>query len=113
MADNPPGSRIRISPWSPSGTSGGSRDVSVSRHQILLEDVVAVWIHPLDPGNDMLPQKVLINDGIDVFAGSNENNRTFLAVATYHHQDHLLQWSLRFGRDADIRVYVGYREVRK
>jgi hypothetical protein len=78
-----------------------------------LEDIVAIWIHPLDPGNHMLPQKVLINDGVDVYAGANKNNRTFLVVAAYHPQDHLLQWSLRFGRDVDVGVHVGYRRSSK
>ncbi len=59
----------------------------------------------------MLPQKVLINVGIDPFASANENDGTFLAVAAYHPQDHLFQWSIRFGRDADAGVHVGYREV--
>jgi hypothetical protein len=70
----------------------------------LWEDVVAVPIRLLDRVNHMLQQNVLINDGVDVFAGANDNNndRTFLAVTAYHSQDHLLQWSLRFGRDADV-----------
>jgi hypothetical protein len=61
----------------------------------------------------MLPQKVLINVGFDAFAGANENDRTFLAVAAYHSQDHLLQWSLRFGRDVDVGVHVSHRESRQ
>ncbi len=83
----------------------------MSQCQILLEDVVAIQIRPLDPGNHMLLQKVLINYGIDAFTGAKENERTFLAVAAYDPQDHLLQWSLRFGRDADVGVHVGYKEV--
>ncbi len=39
--------------------------------------------------------------------------RTILAIAAYHTQDHLLQWNLRFGRDADVGVHVGHREVRR
>jgi hypothetical protein len=61
--------------------------------------------------NLMLPQKVLINVSVDPFAGGNENDGTLLAVAAYNPQDHLFQWSIRFGRDADARVHVGYREV--
>jgi hypothetical protein len=48
---------------------GGSGSVSLRR--ILLEDV-AIWIRLLDPGNHMLLQKVLINVGVDLFAGANE-----------------------------------------
>ncbi len=67
----------------------------MSRRRILLKDVIAIWIHPLDPGDDMLPKKVLINVGIDAFAGANENDQTLLlAVAAYHSEDHLLEWSL-------------------
>ncbi len=66
----------------------------MSRRRILLEDVIAVRISPLDPGDDMLPQKALINVGVDAFAGANENDRTLLAVAAYDSKDHLLQWSL-------------------
>ncbi len=66
----------------------------MSRRQILLEDVIAVRIRPLDPGDDMLPQKVLINVSVDAFAGTNENDRTLLAVTAHHSKDHLLQWSL-------------------
>jgi hypothetical protein len=61
----------------------------------------------------MLLQKVLINVGIDLFAGTNENDRTFLAFAAHHSQDHLLQRSLRFGQDADAGVHSGHREVRQ
>jgi hypothetical protein len=59
----------------------------------------------------MLPQKVLIDDGVDPFASANENDGTFLAVAAYYPKDQLLLWSLRFGRDADARVQIVYREV--
>ncbi len=86
---------------------------SVTRCRILLKDIIAVRIHPLDPGDDMLPQKVLINVSVDAFAGANENDRTLLAVTAYHTQDHLLQWSLGFGRDAEVGIHVGYREVRQ
>jgi hypothetical protein len=67
----------------------------VSRRRILLKDIIAVRIHPLDPGDDMLPQKVLINVGVDAFANANENDWTLpLAVTAYHSEDHLLEWSL-------------------
>jgi hypothetical protein len=59
----------------------------------------------------MLQQKVLINVGVDAFTGANKNDQTFLAVAAYHSQGHLLQWSLRFGRGADVRVQVSHKEV--
>jgi hypothetical protein len=43
----------------------------------------------------MLPQKVLINVGVDAFASANENDWTLLlAVTAYHSEDHLLEWSL-------------------
>jgi hypothetical protein len=61
----------------------------------------------------MLPQKVLINVGIDPFAGANENDGALLAIATHHTQDHLLQSSLRFGQDVDAGVLVSRREVRQ
>jgi hypothetical protein len=57
----------------------------VSQRRILLKDLVAICIRSLDPGNQMLPQKVLIHNGIDVFTGVNENDGTFLAVAAYLH----------------------------
>jgi hypothetical protein len=59
----------------------------------------------------MLPQKVLINVGVDVFTGAIKNYWTLLAVAAYPTQDHLLQWSLGFWRDVDVGIHVGYREV--
>jgi hypothetical protein len=39
----------------------------VGQRLILLENVVAIQICPLHPGNHMLPQKVLMNIGIDSF----------------------------------------------
>ncbi len=68
-------------------------------HQILEEDVVQ--INPLDPGDHMLPQKVLINIGVDLLADANKNDQTFLAIAAHHSQHQLLQRSLGEGRDAD------------
>ncbi len=59
----------------------------------------------------MLPQKLLINVCVDTFAGTNENNGTFLAVTAHHTQGYLLQRSPRFGREVDAGVHVGHREV--
>jgi hypothetical protein len=53
----------------------------VSQLRILLKDVIVIRICLLDPGNHMLPQKVFINNGVDPFASTNENDGTFLAVA--------------------------------
>ncbi len=55
----------------------------------------------------MLPQKVLINVGINAFASANEDNGTFLAIAAHHSENHLLERSLRFGQDANAGVHVG------
>jgi hypothetical protein len=56
----------------------------VGRRQILLGDIVAIWICPLDPGHYTLPQKVLLNVSIDSFANSNIDNGIFLAGAAHH-----------------------------
>jgi hypothetical protein len=57
---------------------------SVGRRQILQEDVVAIRICPLEPEDYKLPQKVLINVGVDLFTGTHENDQTFLAIAAHH-----------------------------
>jgi hypothetical protein len=49
-----------------------------------MEDVDAVQIDSLDPGENMVPQKVLINVVIDSFTSANENDQTFLAIAAHH-----------------------------
>ncbi len=59
----------------------------------------------------MLPQKVLMNVSVDPLAGANENDGAFLAVASQHIQDHLLQRSLRFGKDEDAGIHIGHRDV--
>jgi hypothetical protein len=53
---------------------------SVDWRQILLVDVVAVWISPLNPGDHMLLQKVLINISVDSLANDNKNDQTLLAT---------------------------------
>jgi hypothetical protein len=45
----------------------------VGQREILLEDIVAIWIHPLDPNDHMLLQKALTNLGVDSFTNANEN----------------------------------------
>jgi hypothetical protein len=77
--------------------------------QILLEDVVAVWRHPL-PGGPHPAAKGPDKFGVDSFANALQNNQTFLVVISHHPQDHLLQRVL--GKDyADAGVHVGHREV--
>jgi hypothetical protein len=83
----------------------------VGWHRFLLEDVVAVQICPLDPDNQRLLQKVLINVGVDSFTDANDNDRTLLNVPAHHSQDHLLQSSLGKGRDADAGIHVSNREI--
>jgi hypothetical protein len=76
---------------------------------ILLEDVVAIRIHPL-PGGQHPPAKGPYKFGVDSFANALKNNQTFLAVTSHHPQDHLLQRIL--GKDyADAGVHVGHRQV--
>jgi hypothetical protein len=84
----------------------------VWNHPILLEDIVVIRICPLDPGDQMLLQKVLRNINVDSFNDANERDRAFLAVAA-HSQHHLLKSSLGEGRDADTGVHIGHREARQ
>jgi hypothetical protein len=51
----------------------------------------------------------MINICVYLFTSSKENDRTFLAVAAHHSQDHLLQRSIEKGRDADAGVLVSHR----
>ncbi len=81
------------------------------RHRILLEDGVAIWIHPLDPEDHMLSEKALINVSIDLFADANWNNRTLLTVTVHHPEDHLLQRSFGEGRDAKMMRLAGLQIV--
>jgi hypothetical protein len=85
--------------------------IGAGRHRILLEDVVAIWIGPLDPEDHLLPQKVLINIGVDSFSNASKNEQTFLVITAQHFQDHLLQTGLREGSDADAGLHVSNREV--
>jgi hypothetical protein len=39
-----------------------------------------MWIHPQDPGDHMLPQKVWINIDVYSLADTNENYQTLLEV---------------------------------
>jgi hypothetical protein len=73
-------------------------------HQILLEDEVVNWMYPLDPGDQILLQKVLINVNVDSFADDDKNDRTLLAITAHHPEDHLLQSTLGEGRDMDVAV---------
>jgi hypothetical protein len=45
----------------------------------------------------MLPQKVMINIGVDLFTDANENNQSFLTLGAHHSRHHLLQGSLGEG----------------
>jgi hypothetical protein len=51
----------------------------------------------LDQGNHILSQKVLTNFVIDLFVYAKKYDRTFLAVAAHHSQQHLLQRSFKKG----------------
>jgi hypothetical protein len=99
----------RIPPSFPQELLGGP--CGVGWHRFLLEDVVAVQICPLDPDNQRLLQKVLINVGVDSFIDANDNDRTLLNVPAHHSQDYLLQSSLGKGRDADAGLHVSHREI--
>jgi hypothetical protein len=79
---------------------------------ILLENVLAVGVCPLDPGVNMLDQKVLVNVGVDSFINGNKRDGTFPAVTAHHSQHHLLQRSLGEGNNEDARIPLGPREVR-
>ncbi len=70
MVANPPRSRIPLCflPRTP-GQPGG-----MGLCQILLEDVVAIRIHLLDPEDYILPQKVHINVRANLFADANEQS---------------------------------------
>ena len=47
---------------------------------ILLEDVLAATVGPLEPGHNILVQKGLIGSGIEAFADGDENRRAALSI---------------------------------
>jgi hypothetical protein len=77
MVANPPESRIlpRTDGWS--WWRGGS---------VLnpLEDVFSIRIHPLDPGDYMLSQKLLVDIGADLFASGNWLLATYICKTWSH-----------------------------
>jgi hypothetical protein len=106
MVANPPRSRIPLCflPRTP-GQPGG-----MGLCQILLEDVVAIWIHLLDPEDYILPEKVHINVRANLFADANEQSDISgcccpLCAAPYAPDK---PWGRK---DTDGWVHVGNREV--
>jgi hypothetical protein len=64
-------------------------------------------IFPLNSGDHMPSQKLLIDIGFDPSAsGGKKNNEAFLAIAG---ELHLLQESLGKGSNSDVRVHLGHR----
>ncbi len=75
--------------------------------------VISIRIHPLYLGNHMPPQKLLVDVCIDLFAGGNRNDGTFLFVAAHHSHHRLLQGSNGEGSYMDVMVHLSHRRVRQ
>ena len=69
----------------------------MARPPILIEDVVAIRGGPLELGKARLPQRGLKGDGVEAFAGGNQNWRGGLPFRTNNGQHLELPWRLGEG----------------
>ena len=80
-------------------------------HPILIEDVVAIRGGPLEPQKAMPPQKGLKGNGVEAFAGGDENWRGGLPFRTNNAQHLALSWCIGEGANGEFLVHIISREA--
>jgi hypothetical protein len=83
----------------------------MARPPILIEVVVAIRGGPLDPGKAWPPQKGLKGDGVEAFAGGDENWRGGLPFRTNNGQHLELPWRVGEGANGEFLVHIISREA--
>ena len=85
----------------------------MARPPILIEVVVAIRVGPLKLGKARPPQKGLKNDGVEAFAGGDENWRGGLPFRANNGQHLELPWRVGEGPNGEFLVHIISREARE
>ena len=85
----------------------------MARPLILIEAVVAIRVGPLKLGKARPPQKGLKNDGVEAFAGGDENWRGGLPFRANNGQHLELPWHVGEGPNGEFLVHIISREARE